>query len=146
LGTAFSLQAVGTVRVVLPEIVPEVAVMVGVPAEKAVARPLLLTVAIDVSVELQVTCVVILKLVPSEYVPVAVNCWVAPIGMLGLAGVINMEERVAEFTVRVVLPEIVPEVAVIVALPAAMAVAWPLLLMVATGAFEELQVTCGVIS
>jgi hypothetical protein len=57
-----------------------------------------------------------------------------------------MEERVAEFTVRVVLPEIVPEVAVIVALPAAMAVAWPLLLMVATDAFDELQVACGVIS
>jgi len=120
--------------------------MVAVPAEKAVARPLLLIVATDISVELQMTCVVILKLVPSEYVPVAVNCRVAPIDMLGLAGVINMEERVAEFTVRVVLPDILPEVAVMVALPATTAVAWPLLLMVATDAFDELQLACGVIS
>ena len=55
-----------TVRVVLPEIIPEVAVMVAVPAEKAVATPLLLIVATDISVELQVISVVILKPVPSE--------------------------------------------------------------------------------
>ena len=97
-----------TVRVVLPEIVPEVAVMVAVPAATAVARPLLLTVATDVLDELQVTCVVISRLVPSEYVPEAVNCWVTPTGMLGLAGVTDMEDRVAEVTVRVVLPEITP--------------------------------------
>ena len=34
--------------------------MVAVPAEKAVARPVLLTVATEVFDELQVTCVVIL--------------------------------------------------------------------------------------
>jgi hypothetical protein len=39
--------------------------------------------------------VVILWLVPSEYVPVAANCWVAPTGTLGLAGVTAMEERLA---------------------------------------------------
>ena len=48
-----------TVRVVFPEILPEVAVMVAVPAEVAVARPLPLTVATDVLEECQVTCVVI---------------------------------------------------------------------------------------
>jgi len=81
--------------------------------------------------------------------PVAVNCWVIPEGMLGivrLAGVTDMEERVAEFTVRVVLPEIVPEVAVMVAVPAATAVARPLLLTIATDVFNERQVTCVVIS
>ena len=57
--SAFSLQPDGTVKVVLPEILPEVAVMLVEPAEKAVARPLLLTVATDVFEEFQVTCAVI---------------------------------------------------------------------------------------
>ena len=69
----------------------------------------------------------------------------APAGMLGLAGVTDMEDRVAEVAVRVVLPEIIPELAVMVALPAATAVARPLLLTIATDVFDELQVTCVVI-
>jgi len=44
---------------VFVEIVPEVAVMVVVPAIRAAARPLLLTTATVVLDELQVTCVVI---------------------------------------------------------------------------------------
>jgi len=44
-----------TVRVCLPEIAPEVAVMIAVPAATAVAKPSLLTVATDGSDELQVT-------------------------------------------------------------------------------------------
>jgi hypothetical protein len=72
-----------TVRVVLPVIAPEVAVMVAaaVPAATAVARPLPLTVATDVLEDLQVTCVVISRLVPSEYKPEAANCRVTPTGM-----------------------------------------------------------------
>ena len=62
-----------------------------------------------------------------------------------MAGVTDMEERVAEVAVRVVLPEIIPELAVMVALPAATAVARPLLLTIATAVFDELQVTCIVI-
>ena len=135
-----------TVRVVFPEILPEVAVMVEVPAATAVARPLLLTVAIDVFDELQVTWVVISWVVPSENVPVAVNCWVAPTDRLGLDGVTAMDDRVAEFTVRIVFPEIVPEVAVMVVTPVARAVARPLLLTVAIDVFDELQVTWVVIS
>jgi hypothetical protein len=85
---------------------------------------------------------------------VAVNCWATPTGRLGLAGVTTMEERVAEFTVRVVLadePELVAllgvlEAAVMVTVPMAMAVARPLLLTVATDVSDELQVTCVVIS
>ena len=34
--------------------------------------------------------------------PQAVNCWVAPTNMVGLAGVTAMDNRVAVFTVRVV--------------------------------------------
>jgi len=55
-----------TVRVVLPEIVPEVAVMVVLPVVTDVTSPLLLTVATDGLDELQVTCVVISLIVPSE--------------------------------------------------------------------------------
>jgi hypothetical protein len=121
-----------TVRFVFPEILPEVAVMVAVPAATAVARPLLFTVATDVLDDLQVTCVVISLLVPSEYTPEAANCLVFPAGTLGLAGVMDMEDRVAEGTVRVVLPEIKYEAAVMVVVPGATAVARPLLFTVAT--------------
>jgi len=69
--------------------------MVEVPALMAVARPLPLTVATAVLDELQMTCVVISLLVPSEYVPVAVNCLVTPPGMLGLVGVTAIEKSVA---------------------------------------------------
>ena len=61
--------------------------------------------------------------------------------MFGLAGVTDMEDRVAEVTVRVVLPEIAPEVAVMVAVPVAMEVARPLLVTVATEALDEAQLT-----
>ena len=82
-----------TVRVVLPEILPKVAVMVVVPAARAVARPLLLTVATEVFDEVQVTCGVRSRLVPSEYAAMAANFWVDPTGM---AGDTDMEANVAE--------------------------------------------------
>ena len=71
---------------------------------------------------------------------------VLPAGTLGLAGVTKMEVRIAEFTVRVVLPEILPEVAAMVAVPTATDVARPPLLTVATAVLDELQVTWVVIS
>jgi len=61
--------------------------------------------------------------------------------MLGFAGVNEIDDRVAEFPVRVVLPEILPEAAVMVAVSAARTVANPVLLTVATAVFEEVQVT-----
>jgi hypothetical protein len=131
-----------TVRFVLAEILPEVAITVVEPAETAVTKPVALTVATDVSDKLQVTCVVISWLVVSEYVPVAVNCWVVPTSMIRSAGVTAMEDRVAEFTVRVVLAEILPEVAVMVVVPIETAMARPVLSTVATDGFDELQVTC----
>ena len=85
--------AVVTVSVMLPEMGPEIAAMVVEPALAPVARPVLLTVATMGLDEFQVTCVVKSRLVPSEYVPVAVNCWVTPTGMDGLPGVTTMETR-----------------------------------------------------
>ena len=97
-----------TARAVFPEIPPAVAVIVEVPVATATARPLPLTVATAVLDELQVTCVLISWLVPSEYMPIAVNCGVSPTGMLGLVGVITMEDKVAAVTVRIVVPVACP--------------------------------------
>jgi len=67
-------------------------------------------------------------------VPVALNCWSSPTGITGLTGVINIEDSVAELTVRVVLPEIPPNtiVAIMVEVPAFRVVAKPLLESTAT--------------
>ena len=54
-----TVRAVSPVRLVLPKLVPEVAVMFAVPGARAVAKPVLLTVATDVLDEVQVTCAVI---------------------------------------------------------------------------------------
>jgi hypothetical protein len=73
-------------------------------------------------------------------VPVAVNSLYFPATMLGLAGVTDIEDSIG-VTVRVVFPEILPTVAVMFAVPAATAVARPLL-TVATDVLDEPQVTC----
>ena len=74
-------------RVVLPDIFPEVAVMAVVPVARAVARPLLFMVATAGSEELQVTFPPRSWFDPSEFMPAAENCLVAPAGTLGSAGV-----------------------------------------------------------
>ncbi len=65
--------------------------------------------------------------------------------MLGLPGVTAMDTKVAAVTVRVVEPDTLPDVAVIVVVPAAIDVARPLeptaLLIVATPVLEEPHVT-----
>ena len=110
-----------TVSVVDPETPPDVAVIVVVPAATGVANPsepaALLIVATPVVDELQVTVVVRFCVVPSENVPVAVNCLVVPLATLGLVGVTAMETSVAAVTVRVVDPDMSPDVAVTVVLP-----------------------------
>jgi hypothetical protein len=79
----------------------------------------------------------------------------APTGMLGLSGATAMEDRVAEVTVTVVLPEVflleklfgAVEVAVMVVVPIETGKARPVVgSIVATDGLEELQVTCVVIS
>jgi len=52
-----------------------------------------------------------------------------------------IDTRVAEVTVRAVLPEIVPEVAVMVVVPAVSAVARPVASIAATLALDEVQLT-----
>jgi hypothetical protein len=65
--------------------------------------------------------------------------------MLGLVGVTEIEDS-KDVTVRVWLPETVPQVAAIVVVPEPMVVAKPLSFTVATNGFEESQVTCVVLS
>ena len=73
------------------------------------------------------------------------NCFVVPLAMLALVGVMAMDARLAAVTVRVVEPETLPESAVIVVEPAATEVANPFepvaLLIDATAAVDEPQVT-----
>jgi hypothetical protein len=137
-----------TVRVVVPETPPDTVVIVVVPVATGVAMPLLpatlLIVATDVADELQVAETVRSCVVLPEKVPVALNCWVVPIAMLGFVGLIVSDTSVAPVTVRVVVPERPPDTAVIVVTPAATGVALPLLpatlLMVAMDVADEPQV------
>jgi hypothetical protein len=72
---------------------------------------------------------------------VAVNCTVVPAVAVGVAGVTAMDFKVAAVTVSVVLPETPPDVAEIVELPAATAVATPEALIVAVAGVPEAHVT-----
>src|SRR5512141_2248107 len=125
-----------------------VALIVVVPAPTAFARPLLLnpllTDAMFFFEEFHLTDLVISCVTPPEYDAVAVNCWLDPTEILGLTGVTTIAASVALITVRVVLPVMPPNLAVMVAEPTPTPVASPLefdaLLMTATVAADEIQV------
>lgn len=82
-------------------------------------------------------------MVVSLKVPVAVNCFVVPMAMLGLAGVTAIETRLAPVTVSEVVPLTEPEAAVIVAVPGPVLVARPAALIDATLTSDEDQTTEG---
>jgi hypothetical protein len=81
--------------------------------------------AIDRFDELQSTNEVMSCVLLSLKVPVAVNCFVAPVGMVEFSGAIVNETSVALVTVIDAVPVIEPDVALSVALPAATAVTTP---------------------
>ncbi len=121
----------GTVTVAWLEVIPEnVAVIVVVPAPAAVASPCvpaeLLIVATRLLEEVHVAFDVIFCLVPSENVPVTVNCCVAPLAIVTPVGDIDIETRSGAVTVTDVAPDIPPNVAVTIAKPSAAAVTDPL--------------------
>jgi hypothetical protein len=111
--------------------------MVLEPMAMDVAKPVPM-VAFPVSEELQVACKVRSCVPLFDNVPVAANCCVLPRLMFGLAGDIAMDASVA--IVSVVEPEMLSEVAVMVVVPAATAVARPSLLMVAAAVSDALHV------
>ena len=74
--------------------------------------------------------------------PVAVNCWVCPLVMLGLTGVTAIETRAAGVTVSVSSGlTMLPRVAVITIVPGEREAARPEALIVATATCVEVQVT-----
>lgn len=148
--TAIDLSvAAVTVTTVVPEIPACAAVIVAVPVATPVSRPslpaVLLTTAILVAEELQLTELVRSCVLPSENVPVAASCNATPAAIDGEAGAMAMELRVAGVTVIEVVPLIPLSVAVIVALPGAIPVSNPslpgALLIVTIPAGDELHVT-----
>ena len=100
-----------------------------VPAPVAVASPCvpaeLLIVATWVFEEVHVASEVIVCLVPSENVPIAVNCCVPPLAILTPAGDMDIEIRSGAVTVTVAVPDTPAKVAVTVAKPSAAAVTDP---------------------
>jgi hypothetical protein len=133
------------VRVVDPLTEFMVAVMVVVPALALEAVPLALIVATGGSEEFQVTEFVMSCVVPSLKVPVAAKPNDSPSVRLGVAGVTAMDTSEAFETDRVAEPIMGLSSAPMMVLPGATAVARPRLgeesLIVATGAFEEVQFT-----
>ncbi len=115
--------------------------IVEVPTPTPVARPALVIVATDAVAEAHVTWLVRFSVELSEYVPVAVNCSVRPLAMLGLAGVTAIDSNVAAVTVRTVEPVTPLSIALIVEVPTPTPVARPALVIVATDAVAEAHVT-----
>jgi hypothetical protein len=130
-----------TVSKVEPLMDDDVAVIVEVPTPAPLASPAALIVAVEVVPELHVTVPVKFCVEPSLNVPVAVNCWVAPLVIDGFAGVTAIDCNVAAVTVRSVEPEIDDEVAVIVEVPTPTPVASPDALIVAVAVVPDDQVT-----
>jgi hypothetical protein len=85
--------------------------MVVDPGATALAKPAVLIVATPAAEELHVAVLPRFWVLPSLYVPVALNCWVLPLAIDGFTGVTAIDTSVAAVTVNVVLPETVPEVA-----------------------------------
>jgi hypothetical protein len=137
-----------TLNSALPVEDPSAAEIPVFPILSAVARPLTVIEATLGADDFQVTTPVMSCVVPSENVPTAVNCWATPSEIVALAGDNAIEVTVAEVTVRVAEPEIEPDNAEIVVVPADSAWASPCsavaLLMLATAVFDELHVTLAV--
>jgi hypothetical protein len=100
-----------------------------------------LTVAIAVSPLLQLTVVVIFRVLPSLYVPVAVNGWFVPKAKDELAGVTATDIKTGCATVSVAVAVMEPEAAIIDAVPTLTPVARPPPATVATAVEDDVQVT-----
>ena len=99
-----------TVSPVLPLTELSVAEMVVVPVATAVASPPALIDAAAVFEDAHVTWLVRFCVLESEYVPVAVNCWVAPTVSVAFAGVTAIEVSVATGVVVEVVVDVVVDV------------------------------------
>jgi hypothetical protein len=150
--TAIDVNCTGpTVMFAVPLTPPVAAAAVTVhpPVATVVAFPPLVIVSTLEFEEVQVTFPVTSFVVPSEYVPAALNCFFSPSAIVALPGITLIELRRELPTASVVVLEIAAELALIVELPGTRALASPGVpetLMVATAGLDEVQVTVAVIS
>ena len=82
-----------TINIASPVTPLKLAVMGESPVARALARPVVEMVATEGVADAQVTWLVRISVELSEKVPVAVNCSLAPMAMLGLAGVTVIDEE-----------------------------------------------------
>lgn len=129
---------------------PEFAEIVATPLATVVANPPLLIVATLPFAELQLTDPVTFAVLPSVYVPVAVNDCGVPSATVGDCGLMAIETSAALLTVSVVENVIAPRLAETVAIPIPELVTSPFcpiaLLATPTVAGVALHVTVEVIS
>ena len=115
------------------------------PCEAPRANPTAETVATLVFDDVHVTEFVISRLLPSRYVPIAVNCWAAPAETVEVAGVTAIDASTgADVTLKDAVPLMDPAAAVIVVVPAVTANArpgFPGSLVIVAVPVEELQIT-----
>ena len=104
-------SAAFTSATVVPLIPSQAAIMVVLPRFSPVASPLAVIDATPLFDELHATVPVMSCVLPSEKVPVAVNCCNVPSGIDGFAGVTVIEVNVAFVTVSIALAEMDPELA-----------------------------------
>ncbi len=147
--TAMDCRVAAVTASVVEPVTPfSAALMVAVPTATPVPSPFdpaaLETVAMVAADEVQVAWLVRFWVLPSEKVPMAVNCCVVPLAIEGAAGVTAIDWSVTAVTVTVVEPATLPLVAVTVADPGATAVISPVLETVTTPASEEVQAAEGV--
>ena len=118
------------------------------PDEIAVTKPELVTVATETELELQAADELTSPTEPSENVAEAENCCCCPVVMVMLLGFTVMELMVLLLTVMgaVAVTLLLLDLAVMVVLPKATAVANPEVSMVATLLEDDSQVTCEVTS
>lgn len=127
--TSLTLETVSVVDRVTE---PQSASIVVAPVATLLVSPVAVMVATDGLDDFHRTCCVMSSVELSLNVPVAVNCLLAPTGMLEFNGAMARETRVAGVTVTEDVPLIEPDMAVTVDVPAATATPNPLALMVRT--------------
>jgi len=97
-------------------------------------------VAIPVALEVHVADPVRFWLLPSVYVPIALNCSVVPSAIELFAGVTAIDTSAAAATLNPVEPVMPPEAALIVVFPIPTVLAIPPLLIVATVTADDVHV------
>ena len=136
-----------TVSVVVPAWVPEVAEITDEPSDTPVARPLVVILAMAGVAEVKLEIAVMSLLLPSVYVPIAINCCAMPIKIDGLAGNTAIDTNVTGVTDMFAMADLPPNVAVMTDVPMAALLAIPVaLLMVATATLPDDQAVEGVTS